>query len=98
MSTCRCAAQAPTGPFTRCSNSFSKSLQAITILIASHPSIAVEGKRMKKTIGLMALVISAATALVPAAMARDWDDHDGDRGRYSYQVETRTDGYQRAYN
>lgn len=53
---------------------------------------------MKKTIGLMALVISAATALMPAAMARDWDDHYGDRGRYSYQVETRTDGYYRAYN
>jgi hypothetical protein len=52
---------------------------------------------MKKTIGFMALVLSAATALVPAAMARDWDDHDGDRGRYSYQVETRTDGYQGAY-
>ena len=53
---------------------------------------------MKKTIGLMALVISAATALVPAAMARDWDDHDAYRGRYNYQVETRTDRYQRAYN
>ena len=53
---------------------------------------------MKKTIGLVALVISAATALVPAALARDWDDHDSGRGRYNYQVQTRTDRYQRAYN
>jgi hypothetical protein len=53
---------------------------------------------MKKTIGFMALVLSAATALVPAAMARDWDDHDGDRGRYNYQTETRTDGYQGSYH
>lgn len=53
---------------------------------------------MKKTIGLMALVVSAAATMVPAAMARDWDDHDGDRGRYSYQMETRSDDYQRAYN
>lgn len=46
---------------------------------------------MKKTVGLMALLISAATALVPAAMARDWDDHyeNRDRGGYTYQVETR---------
>lgn len=53
---------------------------------------------MKKTIGLMALVVSAAATVVPAAIARDWDDHDGDRDRYSYQVETRSDDYQRAYN
>ena len=53
---------------------------------------------MKKTVGLMALLISAATALVPAAMARDWDDRyeNRDRGQYTYQVETRgNEGYGR---
>lgn len=45
---------------------------------------------MKKTVGLMALLLTAATAMVPAAMARDWDDHYENRGRevYAYRYNT----------
>jgi hypothetical protein len=39
---------------------------------------------MKKTIGMMVLLISAATALVPAALAADRDDWNRDRDDYAY--------------
>jgi hypothetical protein len=48
---------------------------------------------MKRTIGWLVLLMSSAMVLVPAASARDWDDHyygdrDG-RGRQEYQVQDR---------
>lgn len=50
---------------------------------------------MKKAVGMMVLLISAATALVPVAAARDRDDVY--RNDYRYQVTYKAPEHERNY-
>ena len=51
---------------------------------------------MKKTIGMLVLMISAASVMVPAAAARDRDDNyygARDQAAYSYSYNARVDDH-----